>query len=759
MPYLSKLTKNLLTFTVLVHILHMQIKIFRALSELAVKAVYLITSFVFKQPLIASLSIFLLLLSGTFCFAQIPQPPTFLTAQSDQDKEVPLFWFCPHPETSELVYHGDVMSGGVYVSSLWHDNCLAVRMNFSSAPFYLLRSRIYIPHQGISGDTTYDYKAFFFVTINPDSGGIPQNRFLDSVLTSATGEDSLSEGEWVDVDHNLYMQDSIFWVIFHWLEDSPLSPLVGVDDQPNFGNSFWGKRTFFHFEWHPTYHNLMIQVETVINPDTISDVDSFRVYRSLYPDSLMYQSNLIATVSGQHFHHTDSEVVNEQTYFYRVTSLNSEGESRDSNLAQATPKRMATLETDGDEFFVQVSAGQQIFETLNLFNSGGLPLWFKIKIGMDEADWMGGSDLFGYIWTDNNRYPDLEFAWVDIEDGGICLSDTGDDNRDYGFFDFGFFMQFYGNTLDRLRIGSDGWLSFSDLIPCYADTFKCYMNHPLPYLWGPYYLIAPFWDDLKLMDSSAIYFYSNNDSAIISYVNLHHYGQGGYGPYTFQTILTPDGEITFQYLFIDDSPYSATVGIQNQNGTVGLEILGEKDDLKDSLVIKIMPSWIRVDSMEGYIPPGESKTLNLTFDPLSYPQGVYQANLVIEGWDKNHQLETKIIPLTLCIDTTTSVEWTEAQKPQKITIFHNFPNPFNLRTTIQFTISRDQVKSAYVSLKIYNLLGQLVRTLIDEEISPGDHQIIWDGKDDKGKETASGIYFCRLKVGSYQGIRKLVLLK
>jgi hypothetical protein len=173
-----------------------------------------------------------------------------------------------------------------------------------------------------------------------------------------------------------------------------------------------------------------------------------------------------------------------------------------------------------------------------------------------------------------------------------------------------------------------------------------------------------------------------------------------------------------------------------------------------------------LDSMKGWIQPGETKTLNLTFDPVSYPRGIYQASLLVDSWDRNHQLETEVVPLTLCLDTTTSVEWSDVERPEQITLFQNYPNPFNPATNIQFTVGRSRgeaadgrPRTADVSLRIYNLLGQLVRTLVDQEMMPGSYRIVWDGKDDKGKALASGIYFCRLTAGTSQETSKMVLLK
>jgi flagellar hook assembly protein FlgD len=63
------------------------------------------------------------------------------------------------------------------------------------------------------------------------------------------------------------------------------------------------------------------------------------------------------------------------------------------------------------------------------------------------------------------------------------------------------------------------------------------------------------------------------------------------------------------------------------------------------------------------------------------------------------------------------------------------------------------------TLKVYNILGQLVRTLVDEEKTPGNYDVVWDGKDDSGKEVSSGIYFYQLKTSDYTHTKKMVLLK
>ena len=82
-------------------------------------------------------------------------------------------------------------------------------------------------------------------------------------------------------------------------------------------------------------------------------------------------------------------------------------------------------------------------------------------------------------------------------------------------------------------------------------------------------------------------------------------------------------------------------------------------------------------------------------------------------------------------------------------------------TLIRYAIpDRDRERRPHRStLKIYNIAGQEVKTLVDEEQAPGYYSVSWDGRDGLGKEVSSGIYFYRLHAGSYYEIRKMVLLK
>jgi len=85
----------------------------------------------------------------------------------------------------------------------------------------------------------------------------------------------------------------------------------------------------------------------------------------------------------------------------------------------------------------------------------------------------------------------------------------------------------------------------------------------------------------------------------------------------------------------------------------------------------------------------------------------------------------------------------------------NYPNPFNPTTTIEYSIAED----SHVTLKIYNLSGQLVKTLVYEYQTPGHYAITWYGDNDTGQEVASGVYFYHFKAGDFVSTKKMVVLK
>jgi hypothetical protein len=95
--------------------------------------------------------------------------------------------------------------------------------------------------------------------------------------------------------------------------------------------------------------------------------------------------------------------------------------------------------------------------------------------------------------------------------------------------------------------------------------------------------------------------------------------------------------------------------------------------------------------------------------------------------------------------------------PDRLTLWQNYPNPFNPVTRIQFGIPNGF--EGAVELRIYNVKGQLVKTVFEGTRKPGIHEFEWNGLNDRGGRVSSGIYFCRFVAGETNQVRKMILLR
>ena len=109
----------------------------------------------------------------------------------------------------------------------------------------------------------------------------------------------------------------------------------------------------------------------------------------------------------------------------------------------------------------------------------------------------------------------------------------------------------------------------------------------------------------------------------------------------------------------------------------------------------------------------------------------------------------------MILEKPTLVREDEEILPGHFRLSQSYPNPFNNQAVIKYSL----FKRTEVSLVIYNVLGQKVRTLVNNERQSGDVSVTWDGKDDRGRDLSSGIYFYQLRAGESAETRRMVLLK
>jgi hypothetical protein len=102
-----------------------------------------------------------------------------------------------------------------------------------------------------------------------------------------------------------------------------------------------------------------------------------------------------------------------------------------------------------------------------------------------------------------------------------------------------------------------------------------------------------------------------------------------------------------------------------------------------------------------------------------------------------------------------SVDDESASTPDSYNLEQNYPNPFNPSTTISYSV----VKPDNVSIKIYDVLGREVKTVVNEFKENGYYQVQWNGENNFGYKVNSGIYFYRIESGLFVDTKKMILLK
>jgi myo-inositol-hexaphosphate 3-phosphohydrolase len=241
----------------------------------------------------------------------------------------------------------------------------------------------------------------------------------------------------------------------------------------------------------------------------------------------------------------------------------------------------------------------------------------------------------------------------------------------------------------------------------------------------------------------------------------------------------------YQRIYIPDENGRTGVYVYNPDGTIytnnGSNRFGENEFDADAegIIIYKCPLNNPIDNGEGFIVVSDQRSSQTEFEffdritwehlgtlkiigvsntdgiasypyPLpDYPLGVFAAldddhAVAVVGWDKIFE---KIFPVTEVED--------ESSTPENIELFQNYPNPFNPNTSIQYTVNSHQ----FVSLKIYDVLGNEIITLVNEDKPGGDYEVEFDAT-----ELTSGVYFYKLMVGSPEGLafiktNKMLLLR
>lgn len=150
-----------------------------------------------------------------------------------------------------------------------------------------------------------------------------------------------------------------------------------------------------------------------------------------------------------------------------------------------------------------------------------------------------------------------------------------------------------------------------------------------------------------------------------------------------------------------------------------------------------------LQSIQPDLSPGEIKSiLTTSSDEVSGQNwgrlNIYQALLQVTPTAINEPLNEPITDI------------------ENFQLLQNYPNPFNATTNIGFTVS----EFGFTELKIYDVRGSLVKTLVNEPLNAGNHSVVWQGRDERGQQVASGLYFYHIRIGKqFEQVRRMMLVK
>jgi subtilisin family serine protease len=276
----------------------------------------------------------------------------------------------------------------------------------------------------------------------------------------------------------------------------------------------------------------------------------------------------------------------------------------------------------------------------------------------------GGPDAFGYKWIDSDDPNGPVYVWNDIAATGTAVTAWtptgtfgGTDEGYAGPFNLGFNFKFYGQSKSQIYISSNGFLMFSTLN---TNTFT---NAAIPSAAVPNEIIAPFWDDLDAKSPGTVHYKQEGNSFIIQWTNYQRYS--GTASYTFQVVLYSSGKILVYYNNITGTNNSATIGIENGAGTIGLQTAYNATYVKNNLALKFAaePDWLAINNHSGLLYSGNQTAINLSFNSEDLPVGLYSMDVVVSTNDPSHQTVT--IPVKMLVSNPVPVELTTFTADQK----------------------------------------------------------------------------------------------
>ena len=278
------------------------------------------------------------------------------------------------------------------------------------------------------------------------------------------------------------------------------------------------------------------------------------------------------------------------------------------------------------------------------------------KIYGSSIEGQGGPDAYGYKWIDSDEPNGPAYVWNDISSTGTLVNSwaaTGTfEPKDEGYagpFPLGFNFKFYGNNKSQVYISSNGLILFGTL------SSNIFTNASIPGTAIPNEYIAPFWDDLDGRTQGTVHFKQDGNKFIVQFTNWQRYSATG--SLTFQVVLYSNGKIIVYYNNMNATLNSATIGIENAAGTVGLQVAYNAAYVANNKALQFSaePDWLSNNVTNGTLYNGNSIDVVLTFKSEDFPLGNYGMNMVITSNDPATPSLTVPIKMTIKAPDTLKV--------------------------------------------------------------------------------------------------------
>jgi hypothetical protein len=290
----------------------------------------------------------------------------------------------------------------------------------------------------------------------------------------------------------------------------------------------------------------------------------------------------------------------------------------------------------------------------NIGEEGSILSYSVSKSGISPFEVSGGGpDDYGYLWSDSEIEDAAEYNWVDIADMGNQLSFPHNDVA-ADLVDMGFAFPFYGQGYTQCIINPNGWVGF-------GEDNTAFSNAGIPSASAPKLAIFGFWDDLNPTSldqggcpagSGNVYTYLDNDMFVVWFDHVARCANGDEfaGIYDFQFVLHSNGDIDLNYRDMSGYTTSATIGMQNEAGSDGLQVTYNNAYAQSQLSLKYRMSddaeWLSLSgNLSGDLVYGESTSIDITAQASNLTTGEYSGEITISS---NSQ-SAVVIPVSLLV--------------------------------------------------------------------------------------------------------------